>query len=97
MASQVFREGVLDGQVAIVTGGGSGIGRATALELAGLGAEGTVCGRRGEPLEETPALDRAGRSVTVHGWPPIAWSLPPGGRQLRFGGNCGLTLLRFRP
>jgi NAD(P)-dependent dehydrogenase (short-subunit alcohol dehydrogenase family) len=32
----------LDGQVAIVTGGGRGIGRAIALELAGMGADVTV-------------------------------------------------------
>ena len=38
MSSQIFRDGLLDGQVAIVTGGGSGLGRTTALELARLGA-----------------------------------------------------------
>jgi citronellol/citronellal dehydrogenase len=42
--------------VAIVTGGGSGLGRASALELAALGARVVVCGRRVEPLEETAAL-----------------------------------------
>src|SRR3954467_11406720 len=56
MASEVFRPGLLDGTVAIVSGGGSGIGRVTALELAGLGARVVVCGRRLEPLEETAAL-----------------------------------------
>jgi 2,4-dienoyl-CoA reductase [(3E)-enoyl-CoA-producing], peroxisomal len=56
MRSEVFRPGLLDGQVAIVSGGGSGIGRATALELARLGAQVVVCGRRGEALEETAAL-----------------------------------------
>src|SRR3954470_16922895 len=56
MASEVFRPGLLDGRGAIVAGGGSGIGRATALELAGLGARVVVCGRRLEPLEETAAL-----------------------------------------
>ncbi len=61
MASEVFRDGLLDGQVAIVTGGGSGLGRATALELASLGAEVVVCGRRAEPLEETAALADGGR------------------------------------
>src|SRR3954470_10191060 len=61
MASQVFRPGLLDGVVAIVTGGGSGIGRATALELAALGARVVVCGRKIEPLQETAALDETGR------------------------------------
>lgn len=54
-------EGTLDGKAAIVTGGGSGIGRALALELARLGAAVTVAGRRPEPLAETAALiERAG-------------------------------------
>ena len=48
--------GVLDGQVALVSGAGSGIGRETALELARLGARVVICGRRLEPLEETAAL-----------------------------------------
>jgi citronellol/citronellal dehydrogenase len=41
------------GTIALVTGGGTGLGRATALELAGSGAQVIVCGRRPEPLEET--------------------------------------------
>ncbi len=52
----VLAEGALDGQVAIVSGAGSGIGRATALEFARLGAKVVVCGRRIEPLQETASM-----------------------------------------
>jgi citronellol/citronellal dehydrogenase len=55
MHSKLFVPDLLDGQVAIVSGGGSGLGRETALELAALGARVVVCGRRLEPLEETVA------------------------------------------
>ena len=43
----------LSGQTALVTGGGTGIGRAIAIDLAAAGANVVVCGRRMEPLEET--------------------------------------------
>jgi len=44
---------LLAGQVCVVSGAGSGLGRATALELARLGAVVIGCGRRLDPLTET--------------------------------------------
>jgi citronellol/citronellal dehydrogenase len=57
--SQVFRDGLLDGQVCVVSGAGSGLGRESALELARLGASVVGCGRREEPLAETAELAAA--------------------------------------
>jgi citronellol/citronellal dehydrogenase len=54
--SQVFRDGLLEGQVCVVSGAGSGLGRATALELTRLGAAVVGCGRREEPLTQTAEL-----------------------------------------
>ncbi|MEC8022794.1 MAG: SDR family oxidoreductase [Myxococcota bacterium] len=47
----VFRSGIFDGDVAVVTGGGSGIGRCIAHELAALGATVIISGRKIEKLE----------------------------------------------
>ena len=52
----IFQPGLLAGKVAIVTGGGSGLGRETALELARCGATVAVCGRREDPLAETARI-----------------------------------------
>jgi citronellol/citronellal dehydrogenase len=65
MPSKLFKPGLLDGQVAIVSGGGSGLGRASALELAALGARVVVCGRRLEPLEQTPGASDEGRCEAI--------------------------------
>lgn len=47
--------GQLDGKTAIVTGGGTGIGRAVAVALAAEGTAVAVIGRRPEPLEDAVA------------------------------------------
>ncbi len=54
--------GLLGGQTALVTGGGTGLGRATALELVRCGADVTIAGRRTEVLEEAVAEIRASAS-----------------------------------
>ncbi len=46
----IFRKGLFEGDVALVTGGGTGIGLAIARELGALGAQVSICGRRAEPL-----------------------------------------------
>jgi citronellol/citronellal dehydrogenase len=51
--SRIFAPELLEGQVCVVSGAGSGLGRETAFELARLGAVVVGCGRRIEPLEET--------------------------------------------
>jgi 3-oxoacyl-[acyl-carrier protein] reductase len=48
----------INGQAAIISGGGTGIGRGIALALGGAGVRVVVCGRRREPLEETAAAVR---------------------------------------
>ena len=48
----------LEGQVAIITGAGTGIGRGIALALAGEGARPVICGRRMDRLQETLAAIR---------------------------------------
>jgi peroxisomal 2,4-dienoyl-CoA reductase len=47
----IFRDGLLDGQVALITGGGSGIGLGIASELARYGASVAIASRKSERLE----------------------------------------------
>lgn len=53
--------GLLDGKIALVTGAGSGIGKETALLLAGEGAHIVLTGRRVAPLEAVAA------EIAAHG------------------------------
>ncbi len=64
--SSIFAPGLLDGRVALVTGGGTNLGLATAAELAACGAQVIVSGRREEVL--AGAIERIGhRAVHVAG------------------------------
>lgn len=53
--SSVFKDDLFDGKRIIVTGGGSGIGRCTAHELAHLGAAVIITGRTQEKLDQVKA------------------------------------------
>jgi peroxisomal 2,4-dienoyl-CoA reductase len=55
----VFRDGLFDGQVALITGGGSGIGRGVADLLASLGAHVVLASRKLERVERAAAEIRA--------------------------------------
>jgi citronellol/citronellal dehydrogenase len=61
LRSKIFAPDLLDGSVCIVTGAGTGLGKACARELAALGATVVGCGRRAEPIEAMAAeLTEAG-------------------------------------
>jgi citronellol/citronellal dehydrogenase len=68
-SQRIFAPAMMDGQVALVTGGGSGIGLATAAELVRLGGRVVICGRTREKLDlaaaELAALGDVG-AVMAH-------------------------------
>jgi citronellol/citronellal dehydrogenase len=62
-----FAPGLMAGRVALVTGGGSGIGRCTAHELAALGARVALVGRKADKLQAVQAeIAQDGGSASVH-------------------------------
>lgn len=63
----IYRPELFEGQTVIVTGGGSGIGRCTAHELASLGATVAIVGRKIEKLEAVKAeIEAAGGRASCH-------------------------------
>jgi citronellol/citronellal dehydrogenase len=61
--SKMFQPDLLTGKVAIVSGFGTGLGRAIALELSAMGATVIGCGRRRELLDQTVEMIRANGGV----------------------------------
>lgn len=64
----MFQKDLLKGKRALITGGGTGIGKNIGQRYAELGAELVICGRRLEKLEETKAEfeKKTGAKVSVH-------------------------------
>ena len=59
--TKMFDSGIFSGKVALITGGSSGIGRATALAFAAHGAQVAIASRREtESLETVRLLEAAG-------------------------------------
>jgi citronellol/citronellal dehydrogenase len=63
----VFKPGLFEGQTVVVTGGGSGIGRCTAHEIAALGAHVVITGRKADKLATVKGeIEAAGGSCETH-------------------------------
>lgn len=65
VSEKSLAEQLLSGRIAVVTGGGTGIGRAITLKLAELGAQVFILGRTAETLEQTAGMALAGRVLPI--------------------------------
>ncbi|HET8906907.1 MAG TPA: SDR family oxidoreductase [Ktedonobacterales bacterium] len=66
MMQSIYRPGLFADQVIVVSGGGTGIGRATSRELAALGAHVVLCSRSPEHLEPARVeIEAAGGAATA--------------------------------
>jgi citronellol/citronellal dehydrogenase len=63
----IFKDDLFAGRTVVITGGGSGIGRCTAHELAALGADVAIIGRNADKLDAVQAEIRSdGGRVSIH-------------------------------
>ena len=94
--SEVFAPGLLSGRVALVTGGGTGLGKASALELVRCGASVTIAGRRGEVLEQAVAeiSELAGPGAGGGTSTSTSTSTGTGAERTRVRGRRGIGVAR---
>jgi citronellol/citronellal dehydrogenase len=64
-SSEIFVPGLMSGRVVLITGGGTGLGKASALELVRCGAAVTIAGRRADVLEGA-AAEIIGQALGEH-------------------------------
>src|ERR1700684_1542442 len=65
--NSIYRRDLFRDHIVVITGGGSGIGRCTAHELASIGAHVAIVGRNGAKLERVRSeIESDGGSISTH-------------------------------